>query len=92
MLTTEFLMGWVAVSLLLAAVAKHYGHSFLATLIAGLLLSPLIAAVLVLVSKPSSAKRVPCPECAEPVLAAAIKCKHCGANLAAYKSQGTGKT
>lgn len=92
MLTTEFLTGWVVLSLLVAAVAKHFGHSFLAALIAGLLFSPLIAVILVLVSKPSSAKRVPCPECAEQVLVAAIKCKHCGADLAAYKSQGLGKT
>lgn len=91
MLTVQFLAGWVALAVIVALVAANFGHSFWATLIAGVLLSPLVAVLLVLVFKPEQSKRVRCPECAELVLQAANKCKHCGADLSSYRCAGRGK-
>lgn len=76
----------------MALVAANFGHSFWATLIAGVLLSPFVAVLLVLVFKPESSKRIRCPECAELVLEAAKKCKHCGADLGAYRSEARGNS
>ena len=91
MFSIQFVAWWVALALIVALVARNYGHSFLATLIAGVLLSPLVAVLLVLVFRPSKDKRVACPDCAEEVFVAANKCKHCGADLAAYRSLQAGK-
>lgn len=79
---------WLILSLVVGALSRNRGHSFIAGTLFALVLSPLIAGIIVLVRRPNTAKlearavkaglSKKCPQCAEVVRAEAVKCKHCG--------------
>lgn len=74
---------WLVLCFVVASVANSKGRSGFVWLLISLVLSPVLALVLVLVLKqqgPNSKQRR-CPECMEIVHRAALKCKHCHADL-----------
>ncbi len=87
----ELFVWWVILSLVVGWFSRSRGHSFLAGTFFALILSPVIAALILLIRKPNKAvmeKRTlgggdvkKCPMCAEYVKSEAVKCKHCGADL-----------
>ena len=77
---------WVIAALGVGLVASTRGRGSGTWFVIGLLLSPLLAVVL-LFAMPNNAAAIStkthhaCPACAEQVLRAAVKCKHCGGAL-----------
>lgn len=81
---------WLGASVVVGIIASSRGRSGFGWLILSLLISPLLAGILVLAlgapknaspDTPSPLTHVRCPDCKELVLAAAVKCKHCGTAL-----------
>ena len=73
---------WVVFSIVVGIVAHARGRSGMGFALLALLLSPLLGIIVVaLLPVRSTAAERTCPSCAERVLAAASKCKHCGAEL-----------
>lgn len=92
----EILLGWLFLSVVVAVLASGRGRSGLGWFLISAILSPLIAAVAVLVlpkkgdaaapldelGRPITAEtHVRCPDCKELVRREASKCKHCAAAL-----------
>lgn len=87
------MFGWFVFSLAVGFLASSRGRSGLAWFFLALLISPLVAFVIVMMTKnlrpeqrhaalaPGPTTHVKCPSCAEWVLPEAIKCKHCGSTL-----------
>jgi hypothetical protein len=84
----EILLLWLGLSVVAGIVAASKGRSGFGYFLLSLVLSPLIGLLLAaLLPRVGAAQAQPaeptrkCPECAETVLLAAKKCKHCGAEL-----------
>lgn len=84
------MLGYLLLAVLLglapAAIASGKGRSFLGWWIFGALLF-IVALPAALLIAPRQETR-PCPECAEPILPAARKCKHCGSAVAPFADAG----
>lgn len=91
----EIVLLWLALSVVAGIVAGAKGRNGFGYFVLSLLLSPLIGLILaaalprlnapapVVISPPAPDPRRtrPCPECAEPILREARKCKHCGSSV-----------
>lgn len=93
----EVVVGWFVFSVLAGIIANAKGRSGFGYFLLALLLSPLVGLLAAIamprvVAEPSVAAndrdtgRVPCPECAEPIMPSAKKCKHCGASIPQQKN------
>jgi hypothetical protein len=69
-------VGWFVPSWLVATYAEKKGHSFWGFFLLSIFTSWLIGLIAALIAKKRGT--IPCPHCAEPILAAANVCKHCG--------------
>ncbi len=83
----EFLFLWLLLAIAIGIWAKNRGRDGAAWFLLSILVSPLIAGIFLAVSKNLATEHATftgasCPECAEPVQAAAKVCKHCGHRLA----------
>jgi uncharacterized membrane protein YhdT len=83
-----FLITWVIFALVIGSFASSKGRDSGRWFVISILLSPIIAGLLVLISKDISEQEAlrdgllkKCLYCAEPVKKEATKCKHCGADL-----------
>lgn len=86
-----FVILWVVLSAVAGSIAQGKGHSAAAYFFASVIFSPLVGIILAAAVRPDQkvldqreiehgrARR--CPSCAELVQLAALKCKHCGADL-----------
>jgi len=83
----EYVALWIVFSIVAGIIAGAKGRSGFGYFLLSLILSPLIglilAAALPRIDQPQAAQADPmlyrrCPECAEPILREAHKCKHCG--------------
>jgi hypothetical protein len=77
---------WVGISMIIANWASEKGHSYGAWFAVSFLLSPILAALVLLVlpTKPGEGNKEKyrkCPQCADTVLAEAKICKHCRSEL-----------
>lgn len=85
----ELVAGWLLFSVLVALLAVKRGRNGLGWFVISVLLSPLFAALLMLImpnlasdsAVPNPQTHVRCPDCRELVLKDARKCKHCGSQL-----------
>lgn len=83
---------WVVLAFLIGYFAAHEkGRSFWGWFLLSCLLSPLIGAILLMISRDRSDETATegtkkCLYCAETVKKEATKCKHCGADLPAISS------
>lgn len=88
----EFFLFWIIFTVLVGVFANTKKRSVLGWCFVSLIFSPLVAFLFLLVlptvrpDDPSSelviAEERICPFCAEPIKRAAIKCKHCGSDVA----------
>ncbi len=84
------LLFWIGFAVVVAVWASYRGRSALGWLLLALVTSPLLSALLLALlpygpdaerrTGPATHRR--CPECAEWVLLAARRCKHCGTQIA----------
>lgn len=80
---------WLAFAAAVCVWAAHRGRSAFGWLLLALVFSPLLAAIFLAVlpdrsladGRPDPSTHRRCPECAEWVLQAARRCKHCGAQI-----------
>lgn len=87
----EYVGIWVVLAIAVGVVAAHRGRNWFLWMLFGLFLSPIIAILLLLVSKdlnktelagmPTPRTHVTCPDCAELVRREAKVCKHCSRKL-----------
>lgn len=84
---------WVLFSIVAGVVASGRGRSGAGYFALSLFISPLVGLILVALLPSLAEKRqaeaegrVPCFQCAELVMPQALKCKHCGADLAAHRA------
>ncbi len=88
------IVGWLLLSLIVAAGATHFGRSGFGWFLISALLSPLLGLFFLLVagrvdsgsnqgSEASGAGNGQCPFCLERVVEGAKKCKHCGSEIPA---------
>lgn len=89
----ELLIGWVVLAIVVGAVASAAGRGGFGYFVLSLLLSPvlgLLVLIIMAVAKPvlpesaDKRPRIPCPQCAEMVLPQALRCPHCGFEVAAH--------
>lgn len=73
-------VGWFVPSWFVAMYAEKKGHSFWGFFLLSILIGWIIGLIAALIVKDRNAQAatMPCPFCAEPILAAANVCKHCG--------------
>lgn len=95
----ELLIGWVVLSVVVGVLASSRNRSGGGYFLLSMVLSPLIGLLLVVLlpARPSAAEqaaqveaereRMRCTRCAELVLAEALRCKHCGADLNAQRHE-----
>lgn len=89
----EIALIWLALSVLAGVVASSKGRSGFGYFMLSVVLSPLIgllAAALMSARGGAAAdnrERIPCPQCAEMVIDAAVACPHCGYGVAAHLEQ-----
>jgi hypothetical protein len=83
-----FIIGWFVFSIAVGYFATSKGRDPGRWFVIALIISPLIAGILLLISQDISEQEAlkdgqlkKCPHCAENVKKEAIKCKHCGADL-----------
>lgn len=90
----EWLLGWLVFSIVAGIVAGARGRSGMGYFLLSMVLSPLVGLILA-IALPSrqltvqypgpgdvaAGARVPCPQCAEPIMAAAKVCRFCGFKL-----------
>lgn len=78
---------WFGLALLVGVIAGKRGRGSGTWFVIAVLISPLLAGVLLAASKDVSESAISakthrdCPACAEKILRAAVKCKHCGAEV-----------
>ncbi len=85
----EVFIFWPVASAVVGAIASSRGRSGAGWFMLSMLLTPLLMGILVLaLGRPEAdqRQRLACPTCAELVLAEANRCKHCGADLAAFRA------
>ena len=93
----EFAVIWFTLAVVVGIAAAIRGKSGLGYFLLAVVLSPVIGVVLLALTPSKAADadakqpRVRCPECAELVLADALKCKHCGADLSVAKAERDGE-
>lgn len=97
----EMFIGWVGFSILAGWIANSKGRSGFGYFVLSMVLSPLIGLLAVFgvparaappsltVPPPNDGIRVTCPACAEWVLPAAKRCKHCGVVLTTPSDEST---
>jgi hypothetical protein len=89
LLVAILLIGYIQLAQMVGRAAERKGRSATSwTLIAfifGLIIPAIIVAVMG--TRPIPSDRI-CPFCAEPIQPTAIKCKHCGSNLAQMVGEG----
>lgn len=84
----EILFFWLLFAVVVGVIASSRGRSGFGWFFLSVFLSPLLTVILVLalghvkVDPIAEGTHVKCPACAEPVRKEAIKCKHCGADIA----------
>jgi hypothetical protein len=73
-------VGWFVPSWLVATYAEKKGHSFWGFFLLSIFTSWLIGLIgaLLVKDRETHESTIRCPSCAEPILAAANVCKHCG--------------
>lgn len=82
-----FVLLWVGLALLVGVLTGKRGRGSGTWFVLAVLISPLLAGVLLAASKDVSENSVSakthrdCPACAEKILRAAVKCKHCCAEV-----------
>lgn len=77
LLIATFIIGFYGVPIhLVAKSAENKGHDYIAYLLLGFFISPLITFIIVRLL-PEKAKRMNCPECAESILLEAKSCLYC---------------
>lgn len=81
----EVLFFWLFLSFVAGMIASRRGRSGIGFFLLSVILSPLVGIIMALVVRSghvidNGPQRV-CPYCAELIMPAAIKCKHCGSNL-----------
>lgn len=85
---------WVIFSFVIGVAADGRGRSGIGWFVLSLIISPVLTLILIAllpkktadaatITRPASRKTKRCPLCAEDILAEAIKCKHCGADISA---------
>jgi hypothetical protein len=85
---------WIFLSIVVGVIANARGRSGLGWCLLALVISPLLAVIIVALmparSAPAPANATPaaptrktkrCPQCAEDIMAEALRCKHCGAEI-----------
>jgi phosphotransferase system glucose/maltose/N-acetylglucosamine-specific IIC component len=85
----EIALFWIGFAIIVGVGAAARGRSALGWAILGLVISPLLALVLLLLlpnrktapGTPTPETHVRCPDCRELVLKDARRCKHCGITL-----------
>lgn len=82
----EIVLLWFGFALVVGVLAGKRGRSGIGWFLLACVISPLLAGLFVLAlgnakSPRESGRTRPCPFCAEPIQAAAVKCKHCGSDL-----------
>lgn len=85
----ELVIFWVVASFVVGFIAQSRRRFGFGWFVLALVLSPLLMGILVLaLDRPpeDQRQRLACPTCAELVIAGANKCKHCGADLAAFRA------
>lgn len=81
-------IGWILLALCVGLLAGKRGRGSGSWFVLSLLLSPLIGVAMLFAARdlsgnvPTPKTHRACPACAEQVLREAIKCKHCGSDLA----------
>lgn len=90
----EILGGWFLFSLLVGVLGARMGRNGFLWFVLSVLISPVIAAIILLVigraveadpNRPTPDTHVSCPDCAELVRNEARVCKHCGCKLVPIK-------
>lgn len=84
-----FIFFWLLFSAIPAVIASNKGRSGIGWFFVGLLVSPLLALILVLVLAPikkaaadPTEERVSCPLCKEQISSEALRCPHCQGDIA----------
>jgi len=88
---TLIFLSWISFTGLIAWWAKEWGRDWLLWGALALFLSPIIAGIALAVLGEDEDATIEsrdlrkCPQCAELIKAEAIKCKHCGSEIASIK-------
>jgi uncharacterized membrane protein YiaA len=82
---------WVLLAVLVGAWARQCGRSGVGAFFVALVLSPLVGAIVVALTKPNreavearevaSGESKRCPKCAELIRVDAVKCRYCGSEI-----------